>query len=152
MRHFAKRIIVYETKADKSAQAKTSTLFPVPEKLRPHLAELMGDGGFRALLSRSLALASAEVPWLRAVRVNSEGALEGWEEPSGSPRSDELFEARVVLMAQLLGLLAAFIGENLTLGLVHQAWPKVPLNGLGLFGAANNGNSGVKNEKAKRSI
>jgi hypothetical protein len=143
MRHFAKRIIVYETKANKSAPAKTSTPFPVPEKLRPHLAQLMGEGGFRALLSRSLALASAEVPWLRALRVNSEGALEGWEEPSVPPRSDELFEARVVLLAQLLGLLATFIGENLTLGLVHRVWPKVPLNGLGLFSPVCNENSGV---------
>ena len=153
MRHFAKRIIVFETQADKSAQVNSSTPFPVTEKLRPHLAQLMGDGGFRALLSRALVLASADVPWLRAVRVNSMGALEGWEELSVSPRSDELFEARVVLLAQLLGLLAAFIGENLTLGLVHQVWPNVPLNGLALFSAANNGHSsGVKYEKAKHDI
>jgi len=152
MRHFAKRIIVYETKADKSAHARTSTPFPVPEKLRLHLEQLMGDGGFRALLSRSLVLASAEVPWLRAVRVNSVGVLEGWEELSASPRANELFEARVVLLAQLLGLLAAFIGENLTLGLVHRVWPKVPLDGLGLFSAVNNGNSGVRNEKAKQGV
>jgi hypothetical protein len=152
MRHFAKRIIVYEAKADKSTHARTSTSFPVPEKLRPHMEQLMGDGGFRALLSRSLVLASAEVPWLRAVRVNSVGALEGWEELSASPRLDELLEAQVVLLAQLLGLLAAFIGENLTLGLVQRVWPKVPLDGLGLFNAANNGNSGVKNGKAKEGI
>ena len=37
-------------------------VFLVCEKLRPHLAMLMGNAGFRALLSRALALAKAEVP------------------------------------------------------------------------------------------
>jgi hypothetical protein len=36
----------------------------------------------------------------------------------------------VVLLAQLLGLLVAFIGENLTLRLMREVWPKVPLNEL----------------------
>jgi len=41
-----------------------------------------------------------------------------------------LFEGRVVLLAQLLGLLVAFIGENSTLRVVREVWPKVPLDGL----------------------
>jgi hypothetical protein len=32
-------------------------------------------------------------------------------------------EGRTVLLAQLLGLLVAFIGEGLTVRLVHEAWP-----------------------------
>jgi len=41
----------------------------VGEKLRLNLTVLMGNVGFRALLSRALALASTEVPWLHAMRV-----------------------------------------------------------------------------------
>ena len=43
---------------------------------------------------------------------------------------DEWFEGRVVLLAQLLGLMVAFIGENLTLRLVREVWPKAPLDDL----------------------
>ena len=39
-------------------------------------------------------------------------------------------EGGVVLIAQLLGLLVAFIGESLTVRLAREAWPKLPLNGL----------------------
>jgi hypothetical protein len=43
---------------------------------------------------------------------------------------EEIFEGCVVLLAQLLGLLAAFIGENLTLHLVREVWPKLSLKDL----------------------
>jgi hypothetical protein len=36
----------------------------------------LGDGGYRALLARALALASAEVSWLGAVRVKTDGSFE----------------------------------------------------------------------------
>ena len=102
----------------------------------------MGNAGFRALLSRALALANAEVPWLRAVQVKADGSLEGLEELHAQLDPDEIFEGRVVLLAQLLGLLVAFIGENLTLRLVREVWPKLSLNDLD-FG------KGGKNEKTK---
>jgi hypothetical protein len=130
MRHYAKRLIVYETRGDKSSKTNKSAAFPVPENLRPQLASLMGEGGFRALLGRALALASAEVPWLRAVQVKADGRLAGLEELPAQLDPDELLEGRVVLLAQFLGLLVAFIGENLTLRLMREVWPKVPLNEL----------------------
>jgi hypothetical protein len=142
MRNFAKRLIVYETRGNKSFKTEIPAAFPIPEKLRPHLATLMGAGGFRALLSRALALATAEVPWLRAVQMKADGSLAGLEEIHARLDPDEIFEGRVVLLAQLLGLLVAFIGENLTLRLMREVWPKVPLNDLDL-------NNGGKNEKTK---
>jgi hypothetical protein len=130
MRHFAKRLIVYKTNENKPAKTQTPAAFPVPEKLRPHLVALMGNGGFQALLSRALALAKTEVPWLRAVHVNAGGSMEGLEELHAQLDPAEFFEGRVVLLAQLLGLLVAFIGQNLTLRLVREVWPKVPLDDL----------------------
>jgi hypothetical protein len=42
-------------------------------------------------------------------------------------------EGSVVLVAQLLALLVAFIGENLTLRMVREVWPKLPqINDLDL--------------------
>ena len=130
MRDLAQRLIAYETRGNKSSETKTPAAFLVGEKLRPHLATLMGNAGFRALLSRALALANAEVPWLRAVHVKADGSLEGLDELEAQVDPEEIFEGSVVLLAQLLGLLVAFIGENLTLRLVREVWPKLSLNDL----------------------
>ena len=129
MRHFAKLLITHG--AGKNRTSGTHPVaFVICAQLRPHLTNMMGQGGFRAVLSRALALATAEVPWLRAVRVNEDGGLEGGEEIQKQLDPDEFLEGRVVLVAQLLGLLVAFIGESLTLCLVRDIWPKVPLKDL----------------------
>ena len=130
MRAIAERLIAYETLEYNPSDKKTPIAILVDDKLRPHLRTLMGNVGFRALLSRSLALASAEVPWLRAVRVKADGSLEGLDEFDAPVPPTALFEGSVVLLAQLLGLLVAFIGENLTLRLVREVWPKLSLNGM----------------------
>jgi hypothetical protein len=142
MRELAERLIAYETRENKSSETKTSGPFLVGEKLRPHLAPLMGKVGFRALLSRALALANAEVPWLRAVHIKADGSFDGLDELGAQVDPDEISKGRVVLLAQLLGLLVAFIGEDLTLRLVREVWPKLSINNLD-FG------KGYKNEKAK---
>ena len=127
MRDFAARLIADETKGKKSSAVTPPGSFPVVEKLRPHLATLMGNAGFRALLSRALALATAEVPWLRRVQVKADGSLVGWDDPAAQLSPKEILAGRVVLLAQLLGLLVAFIGENLTVRLVREVWPKLSL-------------------------
>ncbi len=142
MRDFAERLIGHETRKNKSSETKTPAACRVAEKLRPHLATLMGNLGFRALLSRALALANAEVPWLRAVHVNADGSLEGLDELGAQVDPDEIFEGCVALLAQLLGLLVAFIGEDLTLRLVREVWPKLSLNNL-------DAGKGDKNENPK---
>lgn len=142
MRAFARGLIACETTGNKSAETKASAAFPVPEKLRQPLTVLMGNGGFRALLSRALALATAEVHWLRTVQVKEDGALAGVEALRARIDPAEFREGRVVLLAQVLGLLVAFIGPNLTLRLVGEIWPQILLTDLNL----GNGN---KNEKTK---
>jgi hypothetical protein len=133
MRNFAKRLLVCEAMGRIAAKVHTSDAFDVYEKLRPQLATLLGNDGFRALLARALSLARMEVPWLRTVHVSSDGTLEGMKELDAQSYSEEVFEGRVSLLAQLLGLLVAFIGKELTLLLVLEVWPKAPLNDLELF-------------------
>ena len=127
MRQFARRLIECESTKIKSHEA-----FPGPERLRPSLTALMGSGGFRALLSRALALASAEVRWLRVVQVKADGTFEGAEALYERIDPSEFREGRVVLLAQLLGLLVAFIGANLTARLVKETWPRITLDDLEL--------------------
>jgi hypothetical protein len=125
MRSIAKRLMVYETPRRESSSAAT---FHVVDKLRPHLAALMGNGGVRALLSRALVLAGAEVSWLRAMHVEADGALQGLEALHARLEPAEVFDGKVVLLAQLLGLLVSFIGASLTLRLVSQIWPRLSLS------------------------
>ena len=126
MRRFAKHLIVADALAVSVSDTDNAAPFPVTDALRPRLATLMGNGGVRALLSRALALATREVPWLRAVHVNADGDLEGLSEMSSLLDPIEFLEGRVVLLAQLLGLLVAFIGPSLTSRLVGEFWPQIP--------------------------
>lgn len=128
MRDLAERLITYEAKGNKLPEATPPLVSLVDKRLRPHLAALMGSVGFRALLSRALALANEEIPWLRAVHVKADGSLEGLDELKAHVGSDEILKGCVVLLAQFLGLLVTFIGEDLTLRLVRESWPKLPLN------------------------
>jgi hypothetical protein len=125
MRDFAKRLIAYEANGNKSSGIRTAGSFHFCEKVRPHLATLMGKAGFRALLSRALAMANEEAIWLHAVHVKADGSLEGLEELAKQVTPDEFLEGGVVLLAQLLGLLEVFIGENLTLQMVREIWPEL---------------------------
>ena len=70
------------------------------------------------------------------------GLWKGWRNFTRNVDPEELSEGEVVLLAQLLGLLVAFIGEKLTLRLVREVWPQVPLDDLD-FG------KGGKDEKTR---
>ncbi|MDB5417783.1 MAG: hypothetical protein JWP50_1202 [Phenylobacterium sp.] len=128
MRSIAKRLMVAEAAGGGlSARATPAAAFPVTDKLRPHLATLVGKGGVRALLARALVLATTEVTWLSAAHVNADGDLEGLEAVRADLDPAQFLEVRVVLLAQLLGLLVAFIGPGLTSRLMSEIWPQVPL-------------------------
>ncbi len=139
VRELARRLVQHEARGERTGPG-SSRVFPVLEKLRPRLSNLMGTAGFRALVDRALALARAEVSWLRTVRVNDRGALDAADLPAAVTPA-EFTEGRVVVVAHLLGLLAAFIGEPLTLRLVGEGWP-------GLSPAELESGYGDKHEKA----
>ena len=142
LRNLAGRIIAFELAGPHSDATLVRSAMPVPERLRSPLSSLMGAAGFRGLLVRALSLAAAEVHWLRAVRVNGDGILDGWMQPYALLEPDQFHEGRVVLLAQLLGLLVAFIGERLTLRLLLEEWPKLSIDGLEVEGGTHYGQTG----------
>lgn len=127
MRRIAKHLMDHEAEGNRSAKAGAATAFPVIDRLAPHLATLVGNGGVRALLARALVLAATEVAWLGAVQVDADGDLEGLEALGADVDPPIYLEGHVVLIAQLLGLLVAFIGPGLTSRLIGEIWPRVPL-------------------------
>ncbi len=141
MRSVAKLLMNTEISTTSAAKAAGGSMFPVTDKLRPQLEILMSKGGVRALLARALVLASAEISWLQAARVNADNTLEGLEALASERDPAEFFEGRVVLLAQLLGLLVAFIGPSLTSRLIGEVWPQIPLKELD-FGKENDREKG----------
>jgi hypothetical protein len=125
LRRFALRLMKHES--DEFSDLAGQATIPVIDKLRPEFVNLMGAGGFRALLSRALALGSAEVRWLHAVHVERDGTLEGLNHHA-QLRPAEFTEGKVVLLARVLESLVALIGPNLTERLLLDIWPKLSLS------------------------
>ena len=123
MRKLAKRLITREAREIKSFGTVSPAIFAVPEKLRPLLAALVGNTGFRVLLSRALVLAKPQVPWLRAVHVKADGSLAGPANFEAQVDPETIVAGRIAVLAQLLELLREFIGENLTMQLIREVWP-----------------------------
>ena len=124
LKEFAKHLLAQETRRGKTAGGAGPAVFRVCEKLRGSLGKLMGVTGYRSLFSRALALAGAEVPWLRELTVRADGTLEGLEKLKSKLSGEQVGEGEVALVAELVGLIVTFIGPTLTLQLIQQAWPK----------------------------
>ena len=118
LRIYAERLITYEMSQTASSKSNPTAAFVVIEKLGPHFGALMGAAGFRALLSRALVLASAEVGWLGELHVNADDSFEGLSELEAHANPEEVAAGGIVLIARLLGLMVTFIGEDLTLQLL----------------------------------
>lgn len=126
----ASRLMALEAAAAKRAGAHPSSAFRLCERLREPLSRLAGIAGFRSLLSRALALATDEIRWLKAIHVAADGSLEGIDEAEAQQPEDQIAVGEIVLVAQLLALLVTFIGKELTLRLVEEAWPRATFDDL----------------------
>lgn len=123
-KEFARQLLAYEVASGEPADAKIPAAFRVCEKLREPLGRLLGVDGFRSLLSRALALAGTEVPWLRGLKIKGNGSLAGLDELEVKLDLDAIAEGEAVLVGHLVGLLVTFIGPALTLRLLHDIWPE----------------------------
>jgi hypothetical protein len=113
-RELADRLVEFE-KAAKIPNEDAHATCRVCEKLRPPLVTLTGTAGYSSLLSRALTLAKREVLALSELQVRPDGSLECL--------GGEAAQANPALVAYLLSLLITFIGEDLTMRLVHDIWP-----------------------------
>jgi hypothetical protein len=127
MREFAERVIADEATSATPSEAKMLVAFRVCEKLRQPLTTLAGAIGFQSLMLRAVALAKREAPRLNAVEVTADGPLQNGD---AAPNLDNRDDGGVLLVAHLLLLLFTFIGESLTLQLVHDVWPDASFSTL----------------------
>lgn len=97
--------------------------------LHAQLAPLLSTAGVNALLGRAIALAAREFPHLAAVGAirAPDCSLQGLREALDEHDSSGAFDALAAIFGNFLWLLVDFIGENLGLRKVREAWPEVPL-------------------------
>jgi hypothetical protein len=129
-RDFAERLIANEAASDTSSENLAPAAIRVCEKLRRPLTTLAGAAGFHSLLLRAVTLAKREAPSLATLQVKADGSLEDGGLNGNSHES----EGGILLVAHLIGLLFSFIGETLTLRLVHDVWPAASLGSQGSIG------------------
>jgi hypothetical protein len=117
-RNLAKQLLALERDETASDMSDVHAIRCVCDKLRSPLTTLAGAAGFRSLLARALTLAKQESPVLGAWEVQADGSLQGL---NGEPA-----QSGEVLIAHLIGLMITFIGESLTLRLLHDVWLDLP--------------------------
>ena len=122
--NLARTMLAYEADSGSPSDASISPpVFRVLEKLRGHLAKLIGAGACQVLFSRALLLATRQASALGGLCVKLDGSLQTLSEVSAS----EVNGAAPILIAQLLSLLITFIGPALTMRMVHDVWPELAL-------------------------
>jgi len=123
MQDIVKRLIAEERRVTHDSDHGSRAGFRVCEKLRPPLCAVAGVSGFRSLLSRARVLAQGEAPLLEGMLINPDGSFEFSPAMEERLATKEVANAGAALAGRLLGLLVTFIGEGLTLRLVHDIWP-----------------------------
>jgi hypothetical protein len=131
-RDFAERLIAIEAASGLSSETGMPVAFRVCEKVRRPLTALAGAAGYHSLLLRALTLASREAPGLGTVRIKVDGSIE----ENGPDWNRHDVAAGILFVARLIGLLFSFIGETLTLRLIHDVWPGALFMSPGSNGSA----------------
>lgn len=124
MRDLASSLIAEELRLSGEGGSRSTAALRVCEKLRGPLSTYAGAAGFRSLLSRALRLANAKEPWLDGLQIEPDGSILCTPEAMTQMSSDRAARGGGMLVAKLIELLVTFIGEALTLRLVHDVWPQ----------------------------
>ena len=128
----ARRVLRHEAGGRAEPAALAEAAERADARLRARLASLIGQTGYTALLARAVHLAQAEAPALERVSVDAlatgaEGGLHGVREFARGVGDAGAAEAGLsAILAHVIGLLVTFIGEDLALRLIREAWPELP--------------------------
>jgi hypothetical protein len=109
--------------------AVTAAAEAVLDKLLRRLARLITPIGCQALLSRALHLTRAEFPFLRELEagLTDDVWIEGLRQSVDGMDPGQARDGLVALLATLIGLVVAFIGEDLTWRLLLELGWKLPV-------------------------
>ena len=131
-RVLARRVLRHEAGGRAEPAALAEAAERADARLRGRLARLIGPAGYTTLVARAVRLAQAEVPALERVTVDAlargaEGGLHGVREFARASGDAGAAEAGLsTILAHAIELLGTFIGEDLALRLIRDAWPELP--------------------------
>jgi len=126
VRQLARQLLLREAGERREPAALAGAAERACERLRRRLVGLLGRAGVAALFGRALHLAQAEVPALAGVTFaeRSDTSLQGVREFAATHDPAVIVDALAAILAHVIGLLAHFIGADLGLRLVGEAWPE----------------------------
>src|SRR4051812_26455144 len=122
---FSRRLLQYERDTGGLGEGCLDTLERVCLPLHEQLAPLISSLGFQTLLARSVTLASREFPFLSTVSgpLRMVGGLSGVAGAVSGVEPADVLDGLATVLAHFIWLLVLFIGENLALRKVREAWP-----------------------------
>ena len=124
LRRFVRRTLVEAAGAKALDRPQLASSFnSLCNRLRQRLQPLFGTSAVTALFARALHVATAEFSWLGDVigkngdvcSTDAIASIQGIE-------MDSLEEGLAALLADYIGLLSTFVGDDLVLPLVQEAW------------------------------
>jgi hypothetical protein len=124
LRRFVKRALVDATGVPDPGRAELGRACDILcQRLRDHLLPLFGTTAVDALFARSAHVAAGEFPWLAELgrKGNGSCSIDAFA-AHGEIDLDTLLEGLAMMLAHNIGLLSAFLGDDLVLPLVQQAW------------------------------
>lgn len=125
----AGRLLATEIGREPDAPGLPATADRVCQKLSRRLSTLVKPAGSQAILSRALHLARREFSFLEGVHAGTvpEACFEGLGECIREVDAGEAGKGLLAVLGIFLDLLVGFIGEDLTLRLLLEVWPTLPL-------------------------
>jgi hypothetical protein len=129
---FAQRLLAHEAEGRQSTQDFVDALDRICQSLNTRLTPLLSDAGVNALFARALTLAGRKYSFLAAAGPIKDCSLNGLRQAVHGRNPAEAGDALAAILANFLWLLVTFIGQDLGLRKVHDAWPDVPYTGPGV--------------------
>ena len=126
----AQRMLVHEARGDESPKALAAAAERVCQRLGQHAGKAIGVDAFDALFARALSLARPGFPFLGAVSVKPHARFKGLAESVQEQTASQAADAIVAVVATFLALLTAFVGEELSLALLVEAWAESSLDDM----------------------
>jgi hypothetical protein len=110
------------TMAEDPVEAAERVLQLLAERLSP----LVGASGFVMLLQRAFNRTRADHPWLEALDIEAQTPwrLPGMKQ-AAREAPDEAATAAEALVAEVIGLVARFLGADMAIRLVRQSFPDI---------------------------
>ncbi len=124
LRRFVRRALIDATGAASPDRAQLALAFDLLcERLRRQLTPVFGVTAVNGLFARAVHVAAAEFAWLLELLPTDRDACTRDRIASlGALAAGTVEEGMAAVLAHEIGLLSTFVGEDLVLPLVQQAW------------------------------